>query len=60
MAAGLLGGFYDLLVGSTRIPELDVVFNRIAEQGKHEELVKNGGIYARFIDSRREAVSWKL
>ena len=33
---------------------------RIAEQGKHEELVKNGGIYARFIDSRREAVSWKL
>ena len=33
---------------------------RIVEQGKHEELVKNGGIYARFIDSRREAVSWKL
>lgn len=33
---------------------------RIAEQGKHEELVKLGGIYARFIDSRKEAVSWKL
>ena len=33
---------------------------RIAEQGKHEELVAKGGIYARFIDSRKEAVSWKL
>ena len=32
----------------------------IAEQGKHEELMKNGGIYAKFVDSRREAVSWKL
>ena len=33
---------------------------RIAEQGTHEELVKNGGIYSRFIDSRKKAVSWKL
>ncbi|MCR5623359.1 MAG: ABC transporter ATP-binding protein/permease [Treponema sp.] len=33
---------------------------RIAEKGRHEELVARGGIYARFIDSRREAVSWKL
>ena len=33
---------------------------RIAEQGKHEDLVKLGGIYARFIDSRKKAVSWKL
>ena len=33
---------------------------RIAEQGKHDELVKKGGIYARFIDSRKQAVSWKL
>ena len=33
---------------------------RIAEQGKHEELIKKGGIYARFIDSRKQAVSWKL
>ena len=32
----------------------------IAEQGKHDELVAKGGIYARFIDSRKEAVSWKL
>lgn len=33
---------------------------KIVEQGKHEELVSNGGIYARFIDSRKRAVSWKL
>ena len=33
---------------------------RIAEQGKHDELMKLGGIYARFIDSRQQAVSWKL
>ena len=33
---------------------------RIVEQGKHDDLVKLGGIYARFIDSRKEAVSWIL
>ena len=33
---------------------------RIAEEGKHEELMKLNGIYARFIDSRKKAVSWKL
>ena len=33
---------------------------RIVEQGKHDELVAKGGIYARFIESRKEAVSWKL
>ena len=33
---------------------------KIAEQGRHEELVKRGGIYARFIASREQAVSWKL
>ncbi|MCR5437047.1 MAG: ABC transporter ATP-binding protein/permease [Treponema sp.] len=33
---------------------------RITEKGKHDELVKKGGIYARFIDSRKEAVSWKI
>ncbi|MBR1639047.1 MAG: ABC transporter ATP-binding protein [Treponema sp.] len=33
---------------------------KIAEQGKHEELIAKGGIYAKFIDARKEAVSWKL
>lgn len=33
---------------------------RIAEEGKHEELMKLNGIYARFIASRKKAVSWKL
>ena len=33
---------------------------KFAEQGKHDELIKMNGIYARFIDSRKKAVSWKL
>ena len=33
---------------------------KIAEEGRHEDLSARGGIYSRFIDSRREAVSWKL
>ena len=33
---------------------------KIAEQGNHDQLVKKKGIYARFIDSREKAVSWKL
>ncbi|MBR0032904.1 MAG: ABC transporter ATP-binding protein [Treponema sp.] len=33
---------------------------KIAEQGKHDELMKLNGIYARFIDSRKKAVSWKI
>ena len=33
---------------------------RIAEQGKHEELIDKGGIYSRFVDSRNQAVGWKI
>ena len=33
---------------------------RIVEQGKHNALIKQKGIYSRFIDARKEAVSWKL
>ena len=33
---------------------------KIAEQGKHKTLAKSGGIYAHFIDSRKQAVSWKI
>ena len=33
---------------------------KIVEQGKHSTLVKAGGLYARFIDSRKKAVSWKI
>ncbi len=32
----------------------------IAEQGTHNELIAKSGIYAKFIDSRKKAVSWKL
>ncbi len=33
---------------------------KIVELGKHDELVALGGLYARFIASRKQAVSWKL
>lgn len=33
---------------------------RIAQHGKHEELIQEEGIYKRFIGERKEAASWKL
>ncbi len=33
---------------------------RIVQQGKHEELMKQDGIYRRFVESRELAASWKL
>ncbi len=33
---------------------------KIVQQGKHEELVKQDGIYRGFITGRKQAVSWKL
>lgn len=33
---------------------------RIVQQGKHEELLRQDGIYKRFIQSRELAASWKL
>lgn len=32
---------------------------RIVQQGKHEELVEQDGIYRRFVVERREAIGWK-
>ena len=33
---------------------------KIAQQGTHDELMKQDGIYRRFVDSRELAVSWKI
>ncbi len=33
---------------------------KISEEGKHEDLIKNNGIYSRFIKEREEISGWKL
>ena len=33
---------------------------RIVQQGKHEELMREKGIYKRFVQSRELAAGWKL
>lgn len=33
---------------------------RIVQQGKHDELMKQDGIYKNFITGRKQAVSWKI
>lgn len=33
---------------------------KIVQEGKHEELIKQEGIYKKFIDARELAVSWKI
>ncbi len=33
---------------------------KIAERGTHEDLMQEDGIYRSFVESRREAASWRL
>ena len=33
---------------------------QIVQKGTHEELMQQEGIYRRFVDSREQAVSWKI
>lgn len=33
---------------------------RIVQQGKHEDLIGQEGIYADFVLGRKEAIGWKL
>ena len=39
---------------------LVVDHGRIVQQGKHEELIRQPGIYADFVGSRQQAEGWKL
>ena len=32
----------------------------IVQQGRHEDLIRQPGIYADFVGGRKEAASWKL
>ena len=42
------------------VERLKIEKGRIAQQGTHEQLMKQEGIYKRFVDARQQAVSWKL
>lgn len=33
---------------------------KIVQEGKHDELIKEKGIYADFVNGRKEAIGWKL
>lgn len=33
---------------------------KIVQEGKHDELIKEAGIYADFVNGRKEAIGWKL
>ena len=33
---------------------------RIAQRGTHDELMQQDGIYRWFVDSRRQAIGWKI
>ena len=39
---------------------LVVDHGRIAQQGTHDSLMKEDGIYRRFVSERSEAASWKI
>ena len=47
---------------TVRIADQIVVIDKgsIVQQGTHNQLMKQEGIYKRFVDSREQAVSWKL
>ena len=34
--------------------------DRIVQQGRHEELIGQPGIYADFVGGKKETTSWKL
>ena len=33
---------------------------RIVQKGKHDDLMKEEGIYKKFVTGRKQAVSWKI
>ena len=33
---------------------------KIVQEGRHDELIREAGIYADFVNSRKEAIGWKL
>lgn len=33
---------------------------QIVQHGTHDELMKQDGIYRRFVDTRRQTIGWKI
>ena len=33
---------------------------KIVQEGKHDDLIRESGIYAEFVNGRKEAIGWKL
>lgn len=33
---------------------------RIAQRGTHETLMREGGLYRRFVEGRSQAIGWRL
>jgi len=46
----LLGKFYIIIRNK----------GKIEQHGTQDELIMQDGIYQRFVDSRREAIGWKI
>lgn len=38
----------------------DVDGGKIVQSGTHEQLTQQGGLYRRFVQSREQAVGWRL
>ena len=47
-----------VVAGADQILVVD--HGKIVQQGTHEQLIKQPGIYANFVSERNEAASWKI
>ena len=50
----------DPQVGLDAVVDVLVEDGRIAERGTHEELMRQNGVYRRFIEIRERAEGWRI
>ena len=54
-------GAYYVANGTLTVSDFVIcIILSLVQQGTHEQLMKQEGIYKRFVDARQQAVSWKL